>query len=742
MHLVISGYSAAGMKSVLFMVMALTTAIPAAAQVRGSVIDGSGAPIAAAVVRIEPAQRPPIETSTGLDGRFEIAGLDTGSGRLVVSAPGFATLVRTVDSGATDLLLTLEPAPVFEVVNITSSRGEMPRADPTVTVSVLTSADLASRAAVMLDDALKLVPGFTLFRRTSSRVSNPTAQGITLRGLGGTGSSRSLVLADGLPLNDAFGGWVYWDKIPQAAVERVEVLRGSGSDLYGADAVGGVVQIVTQHPGRTSVDALAEGGTLGTGRLSLFAGGRPHGWSYTAAGEWFTTAGYILVAPDQRGPIDTKANSDHRSLHASIGRQSANGWRVEGGANVFAEDRDNGTPAVWNATAARQAWGDVAGGLAGGLFSGRVYGGTQGYDQTFSAVSADRTSEDLNRRQHIPTRVIGVGGQWIRQYGAHALLVGAEGRFIKGRTQEERIVQGVVLATTDDGGVQQVGSLFVQDTITVTDRLTVVGGAHGDGWHSEANNTDYDKTLGSLSPRASAAYRISNVVSVRGSAYGGFRAPTLNELYRGFRTGNTQTNPNEALKPERLHGADGGVLLARGAFSARATAFWNILDDVITNVTLLRTPALVILQRQNADKVRSTGVEIEAALRIHRSLAVAFSGAVVDARFKGETTVKDNRVPQVPRSNLGVDVQYNRSGWSAGGQLRITGEQFEDDLNTLLLRRATVVDVIGSRVFSPAVQGFVALENVFDEIYDVGRTPTLTVGLPRTFRGGLRLSWR
>ena len=93
-------------------------------------------------------------------------------------------------------------------------------------------------------------------RRTSSRASNPTAQGITLRGLGGTGASRSLVLADGVPLNDAFGGWVYWDKVPQVAIDRVEVVRGSGSELYGADAVGGVVQILTWHPTRPAARAL------------------------------------------------------------------------------------------------------------------------------------------------------------------------------------------------------------------------------------------------------------------------------------------------------------------------------------------------------------------------------------------------------------------------------------------------------------------------------------------------------
>lgn len=715
-------------------------------QVVGEVVDPTGAAIPHARVELSAAPNGPATVvQTESDGRFSaipprIASRG-GPTRIRATAPGFSPLEHVLADAASPLRLVLQPAPLFESVNVTSSRTETPRADPTVTMSVLTTADLESRAAVTLDDALKLVPGFTLFRRTSSRVSNPTAQGVTVRGLGGTGSSRSLVLADGLPLNDAFGGWVYWDKLPQAAIERVEVLRGSGSDLYGADAVGGVVQILTRHPDRLAVQAWAEGGTLGTGRLSLFAGGRPRGWSFTAAGEWFTTDGYILVARGERGPIDTEFGSTHRSLLGSLGRQASNGWRVEGGANIFTEDRKNGTPVVFNATASRRGWLEAAGGLRGGLLSARVHYGTQGYDQSFSAVALDRRSEDLNRLQRIPTQVVGLGAQWVRPHGRHTWLFGAEGKFIDGRTQETRLAQGRVLGFTDDGGEQQTGSVFVQDTWAMHNRFTVVSGAHADAWHTKANNTSYDETLGAFNPRVSAAWVLSPLVSLRGSVYGAFRAPTLNELYRGFRTGNTQVQPNEALKPERLTGADWGLLVTRGAVSGRATLFWNALHDVITNVTLSRTPALITQQRQNADRVRSAGVELEAGWQ-HGAWATTVTAAIVDARFTGESAVRDNRVPQVPEAQFGWDLRYTRGGWTGSGQLRVTGRQFEDDLNLLTLRRATVMDLMVTRRVTSTTHTFLAVENAFDAEYDVGRTPILTVGLPRTVRGGVRIGWR
>ena len=115
--------------------------------------------------------------------------------------------------------------------------------------TVLTSAEVLTSAAGAMDDLLRYTPGFSLFRRSSSRTANPTTQGVTLRGVSGSGASRTLVLTDGVPLNDPFGSWVYWNRVPQAAIDRVEVLRGTTGDLYGAEALGGVVQLLTFTPG-------------------------------------------------------------------------------------------------------------------------------------------------------------------------------------------------------------------------------------------------------------------------------------------------------------------------------------------------------------------------------------------------------------------------------------------------------------------------------------------------------------
>jgi outer membrane receptor protein involved in Fe transport len=710
----------------------------------GTVLDPSGAPVADATVRLELAGASVAEFRTGDDGRFTFTVEPSGALRISITAAGFAPASEVVAEGGRAIQITLKPEPFFEAVNVTSSRTDVPRADPTVTMTVISSSELLTSAAVTLDDALKMVPGFTLFRRTSSRTANPTTQGVSLRGIGGTAQSRSLVLADGVPLNDAFGGWVYWDKVPQAAVDRIEVQRGSGSDLYGADAVGGVIQVLTLRPGRPSGRALLEGGNLGTGRVSLFGGGRTGGWRYSSGGEWFNIDGYKPIAEQQdagiapRGPIDGNVGSAHRSAIASAGYQASNGWRLDVTANVFSEDRDNGTPLSINTTASRQGSIEGAGGIGGGLLTLRLFGGTQGYHQTFTTVNATRTSEVLNRDQIIPTTSGGVGGQWVRPFGAHALLVGGEGRYIEGSSIETPYAQGRALARVDAGGDQRLGSAFVQDTIAVSDRLTVVLGAHGDAWHSTSTVTLNSKSSGSFNPRASASYRLGDSgVTVRGAAYRGFRAPTLNEFYRNFSSGNTQTRPNEDLGPERLSGGDAGMLISRGRASARLTGFWTVLDDAITTVTLSSTPQQIIRQRANADTLRASGVELEGELRLPRAFSVAFTSAIVSSRFHGDTNLRGKRAPQVPAYNVGVSVRYVRNAWTASSQFRVTGPQFEDDLNLFTLRRAEVWDVFGSRTLAGRVSAFVAVENVLNRTYDVGRTPILTTGLPRAARAGV-----
>jgi outer membrane cobalamin receptor len=719
----------------------LQSAAPNPQTIVGMVTDSQGNIIPRAVVRLEIDGKVVDKTETGDDGRFAFTTTATGTVRLVAIAPGFAEAAMTAANDASsNVVIAMQPAPFFEAVQVTSSRSDVAQVDATVVAAVYPASALIESGPLSLDDALKMVPGFTLF--PSSRVANPTTQTVTLRGLGGSGVNRSLVLADGVPLNDSFGGWVHWDKVPHAAIDRVEVLRGGGSDLYGADAVGGVVQILTLQPGRPMMRALVEAGNLDTKRASLFAGGRVKRWSPGAAGEWFSTDGYLLPIDAEQGLIDRPAGSEHRSMIGWISYQAAS-WRIGLRADVYSEDRQNGTVLQANDTQSRQGSVNAAGSVGDGYLIAHVFGGTQGYDQTFSEIGDEppRASEQINRIQRIPTSVVGGSLQWTRPWGRHTLLVGAEGRSIDGRTQETRFAHGDVLETFEAGGTASLGSAFARASLVVNNRLAITVGAHADAWQSSSQSSAFSQTIGSFSPRLSVAYRAGDSgMTVRGSVYGGFRAPTLNELHRTTQVGNDVTLANEMLTPERLRAGDAGVVYSRGRASARITGFWSVLDDTITNVTIATSPTLNVRQRQNADKMRSAGVEFEADVRLPRSLSVAVTSALIDSRFVGQTRLRDFYVPQVARSSVGVELRYNDSGWTVSGQFRATGPQFEDDVNTRKLQRAVLVDVFGGRTVARGTLLFVAVENLLDNEYDISRTPFRALGLPRAVRAGAQLT--
>jgi outer membrane receptor protein involved in Fe transport len=714
-------------------------AVPAeAARVAGVVVDSSGAPVPGATVTAGSASM-----VTGDNGQFDLADAPDGSVTIRVTAPGFAVATLTVEGTTDTARVVLHPAGLVDEVVVTASRGAE-RLSTAAGTTVLTSAELLNSAAGALDDALRNTPGFSLFRRSSSRVSNPTTQGVTLRGVSGSGASRTLVLADGVPLNDPFGSWVYWNRVPQAAVERVEVVRGATGDLYGADALGGVVQVLTFAPGRTRLRTTVDGGSHGTARFSGYGGTQRDAWSFDAAGEWLRTDGVPVVGEEVRGPVDVRADSDYVTGFLT-GGYNPGAWHATMRLSGYSEERGNGTPVQVNTTDWRQLSGEAGGTVAGGAWLVRGSGGTQDYYQTFSAVAADRASERLTTEQTTPSSFGTVSGQWSRGFGPATLLAGAEGRWTKATVEEIRYsITNVRTGPFFAGGNESLGALFGRASFVPREALTVVVGLRGDFWESTPDDASLPTHNSNfVSPRVSASYSLSDEASLHAAVYRAHRTPTLNELHRGFRVGNVVTNPNPELDPETLTGLEGGVLFTRGLVSTRVTAFWNELDGAITNVTITSTPALITRQRQNTDTVRAAGVELETDVRWNDRWT--FGGLIgftrstfVDA--PAQPVLEGNRVPQVPSFQLGGSVTYvDPRGFTGAVQARAFGSQFDDDLNEFELDGFGVVDASATQELLRGLHIFAAVENLFDVDYDVGRTPIRTIGWPRTFRIGARV---
>jgi outer membrane receptor protein involved in Fe transport len=610
---------------------------------------------------------------------------------LLVAAPLFAQQTKTTDS-----------------ITVTATRTETRLADTPASVVILDRQTIAASASPLIDDTLRQVPGFTLFRRSGSRVANPTAQGVSLRGVGASGASRAIVLDDGIPLNDPFGGWIFWGRVPATSLDRIEVLRGGASDLYGSGAMGGVVQFLRRRDDAVVADL--SGGSEATRDASLFVARGGDDWRASLAADLFDTDGYVLAEPGSRGAVDVNASSKHQAVDATLARGSTF-LRL----SRYDESRDNGTPLQTNETSIRQ----LSAGHDEGALSLRAYTTENEYAQTFSAISADRSTERLTVDQHVPSRGSGGSVQYARGVGSrHALLAGGDFRDVSGFSNEDQFAVSGAVTHLRNGGVQRIGALFVEDVVDVSARLSVTAGVRADSWRDV-----------SWSPRLSALFRATDRLALTASAYRAFRAPTLNELYRSFRVGNVVTNANASLNPETMNAFELGARYG----NVRANAFVMNVDDTIANVTLASKPSLITRQRQNLGWSQTRGVEIESDWRLatilHASAGYLFSDAHTDA---------GKRLPQVPRHQATLQTTFTPSRATIAAQLRWSSMQFDDDLNQLPLRSYVVADAFASYLIAPSVALTLAAENVFDRRIETAATPVITLGQPRTIRFGLR----
>jgi outer membrane receptor protein involved in Fe transport len=734
----------------------------AGGRVEGVVRDSSRAVVAGAQVGVHAAG---FSASTVSDsgGAFAFENVPGLAGTVLVNATGFRKIEqawrRTDGQAVVRVEIVVAPAGVSQQVQVTAYRAATLVSDVPVSDVQLTREDLQDTPALQLDDDLRQVPGFSLFRRSSSRTANPTTQGVSLRGLGANGASRALVLEDGIPLNDPFGGWVYWDRVPAEAISDVEISQEGGSSLYGSDALGGVVQFVSRptQPGGIALDTSY--GNQNTPDLSLWAGGQKGKWESSFAGGVFNTDGYILTPEAERGSVDVRAGSRDGTADFMVGRKIgeqseifARGWYLD-------ETRGNGTPLQRNDTKLGQ--GALGANLQLGNFGAltlRLYAGAQTYHQTFSAVAGDRNSETLTDLQTVPSQGVGGSAVWSRQAGKRQTLVAGFDYHEEIGASHEVLLSG---GTTDlsSGGRQRTVGIFGEDLIQIAPRWFLSTSARVDHWsnfdaatlrepvtppNAPTDTIFPDRSQNAFSPRLTLRNQVNAHVSWNASVYRAFRAPSLNELYRSFRQGNTVTDDNPSLIAEHLTGGDAGVAVTgfNGKLQAHGTVFYNQIVDPVANVTLTTTPTLITRQRQNLGRISAPGVEFGVTASIVRDFTISCGYQFVDSKvssFPTNTALVGLWVAQVPHNSFTFQARYaNAKIFTVEVTGRAIGNSFDDDQNQFPLGSFFVLDAMISRRIGAGVEVYGAAENLFNATYYTAATPVLQLGLPIVGRVGVR----
>ena len=722
--------------------------------VSGVVTDSTGSGVANATLSDARGH----STRTDAEGHFRLA---SPASDLTVRAPGFAeehvALPGNPVDGGERVLIRLAIARPEERVSVSASGMLAPEA------TSFSADSLRAAPTLSLDEALRDAPGFSLYRRAPSWTANPTTQGVSLQGTGSSAASRALVLQDGIPLNDPFGGWVYWQRVPVDAPERVELQTGGGSGMYGSDAMGGAINIVS--PRRFVSTSNAEHAELDFSYGNLLA---PSGFASISAtrGRWAasgvmfgsSTNGYIPVPYALRGTADTDANSTDMGVAPRVDYRFKSNSTAFLAGSLYGESRQNGTRLQTNGATLRDlCTGFDLESARLGSFAARVYGGTETLRQTFTSISADRDSETLTRNQGVPANQFGGSVLWSRPSAARQLLVaGFDLRHIEGESDEYAYQGGVPVTYLRNGGVQLRYGAFMEDRLRLSRKFLLNVSARLDHWSNEdarsiteplANLSQTTRTaLPSLSapafdPRAALTFAPNSRWTFSGSAARAFRAPTLNELYRSFRVGNILTLANASLRDERSTIVQASALYTPNSrTSLRATGFWNGVNDPVSNVTLSTTSSLITRERENLGSLRATGMEAAASVHFR---ALQFEAAYQYAHstvtsFGANPALVGLWIPEVPRHSATVRATCVRQLWTVVFDARYFGREFDDDLNQYPLAGAFVANAAVTRTLSKGFSVYLAGDNMLDRRYDIARTPTLNTAPPTLARIGLR----
>jgi outer membrane receptor protein involved in Fe transport len=661
-----------------------------------------------------------------------------------------------------------QPAPpnaAPQSITVTADRGLANVNDSATSVAVLPQSQLQEAPGLTLDDQLHQVAGFQLFRRTSSSTANPTTEGISLRGLGSTAASRTLVISDEVPLNDPFGGWIHWDEVPQLAIARVELLRGGASDLYGSSAIGGVIDVVPARPTtpllfETNLTGATENSALEDALLSGF-------FRHAAALAAFSgiqTGGYIPTAPAIRGLVDIPSNVDANSGRTEFDLTPAKDITAFLRGNILNESRSNGTPDQTNAT---RLWRYTAGAdlnpagadanPAASHYALRLFGARESYRQSFSSIAANRNSETLTKLQQVPLDELGLVAQASRVL-PHAITaaLGFDINDLRATDNETSVSTRITASTSahqrETGGYADAiwqprhwslsGSIRV-DSFRTFDARTI------------ASNSATPATLPQInelvaSPRLGLVRQLPHGLALFGTGFRAFRGPTMNELYRTGQVGSQTTLANSSLLAERATGFEFGGEATSRPGHLRASYFWTEVNRPISAVLLSQTATTQTLQRQNLGQIRSRGLSLEAQSqpwhRLDATLGYQFALATVTAfnsSSPAQANLTGNWIPEVPRQSVTATANYLAPRVADLHLIAsYTGHTFDDAANQFVLHPYARIDVSADRDLGHGISLFAAAQNLLNRSIDAGRTPTLTLAAPRLVQGGIRLRLR
>ncbi|HXT19038.1 MAG TPA: TonB-dependent receptor [Gemmatimonadaceae bacterium] len=563
--------------------------------------------------------------------------------------------------------------------------------------TVIGRAEIMQSPARTLDQLLRDIPGMNI-PGAPYYTTDPTGQQTKLRGVT---NSKVLMLVDGVPIHDPFYSTTQWFKVPLSAIERIEVLRGGSSSVWGNLAVAGVVNIVTRKPIDNSAQADISYQSFNTTNAAVaknFALGGV--WGIRVSGDVLRTDGYqttpdaFLSTVPGKGPSSAKNGNAQVAVYYTPAGSFSGFFR----AGYHEQNEDVGG---YRFGTNLQKSPDAAAGFTRYLGENtraevRAWGQYESFDKSngagcylAAAANCNTTAttaplvQYANSRDDNPYRELGASATLATtdlgasvpnlEAGADFRTVGGEDRAITYNRPTTADVASATINRTNFGrGTQRFFGGFAQLKVTPTPRLETTWSLRYDYWTNTGGVSQmtkfangvagttlggavHDSHEGSLNPSLAARFEVTSALSLRGAAYRAFRAPGLNNLYRSFSSTTSITIANPGLRPETLTGAEVGADYRLRNVTLGATAFQYNTSDLIASykipnaaaapeavtaicgTTLANCPASVNFNTNGQDAI-SRGLELTGKWRVASAVSVDGSYTYTDSHYSSTTT--------------------------------------------------------------------------------------------------------
>jgi outer membrane receptor protein involved in Fe transport len=686
------------------------------------------------------------------------------------------------------------PSVSLPPVTVTAGRGsDLEKLD--VSTTVMTRQEIEARPETGVDQIINRIPGVWSFTVPTGQL-HPTGQPVSIRGFGSSTTINTLVMVDGVPINDPYFRTVDWSRISKGSIERIEVIRGGGAtSLWGNMAMGGVINIVTRQPTRTGVAADVSYGSFNTGNAEV--GGTAAindslkvGLNYNHA----QSSGYNLTPPQYQNPNLVPTASKADNIDASAYFTPNDKLRLFAKA-YFHQAFEDGL--VFNI--AHNSWSAYRMLLGGsyqlderssinfsGWAGGGVFGTINASSGSYTLLNVTATNQFVSQIESAPNQDQGGSIFYQADLGpVKDIKIGVDARRMVINDTNNLFASVTSPATTFiTNGEHRLQGVFGQGTYRLTGvPLDVTVGLRGDFYqalnanvltvNSATNLPVANSSAASFDPRVGLKFYMTDDLVIRGAIYRNFSAPGMNQMYRSFASGTSYTAINPNLQPMTNFGQEVGFDLTWREFNLSLTYFNNNLDNFIDFVTVCNANPVcaapfvtaaglgpgftTVRQYNNVGSATFQGIEIIGTWQPMKE--VRLTGA-----FTSTTAyLTSSNFPALERTGVQLgQVPYYMvtaaAEWRPIPELAFTAvlksfpPYWNDTGHTQLNDGAAIIDVGVTYSPKPAVDIYASVQNLTNAQYlatgygltsfegSIVNTTTIpTLGMPLTAIAGLRV---